>query len=178
VESKSELAALVHQMRAHFLVPPSTDGVLAEFDAATALLRPEHQAVAKALSYSLASVLSTVAMPFALASASAHQRVFQSFHAAERIRDRFLNEETPSPDEDLECFRERVAYTKADTRMHEFTQSPDGEDVITRHISEFLVAGMEQGLESAAQELLQQGLVLVWSAFEVFCRDAFETLLN
>src|SRR6266566_5275718 len=71
MEASIELDARIRDMRTHFLVPASTKETFTALDAAAAPLRPEYQAVANAFRHSLASALSTVAMPFALASASA-----------------------------------------------------------------------------------------------------------
>lgn len=177
-EAGIELDARIRDMRTHFLVPASTEEIFTALDAAAAPLRPEYQAVAKAFRHSLASALSTVAMPFALASASVEQNHFQRIHMAERIRARSLDEDAVQPGEDLEAAREREAHSKAHSRMREFVESEDGRNVLIRDTCGFLLASLKQGLEALTQELIQQGLVLVWSAFEVFCRDAFETLLH
>jgi hypothetical protein len=178
METENELDARIRDMRAHFLVPAPTDEVCAGLDACAELLRPEYQAVVKALRHSLASAVSTVAMPFALASASVEQSHFQRIHIAERIRARSLDQDAAQLGEDLEAVRERHALTKANRRMRDFADSQDGRDILIRDTCGFLLAALKHGLEPAAQELIQQGLVLVWSAFEVFCRDAFEALLN
>ena len=50
---------------------------------------------------------------------------------------------------------------------------------VVRDIAEFLKsARMNADLSSAVQDLLQQGVVLVWSATEVLFRDVFESYLN
>jgi hypothetical protein len=177
-EAENELDARIRNVRAHFLVPASTEEICAELDAAAEPLRPQYQTVVKALRHSLASTLSTVAMPFSLASASIEQSHFQRIHIAERIRARSLDETAVQPGEDLEALRERHAHKKANNRMRDFVESEDGRNALIRDTCGFLLASLKHGLEPAAQELTQQGLVLVWSAFEVFCRDAFEALLN
>jgi hypothetical protein len=50
--------------------------------------------------------------------------------------------------------------------------------VVIGDICAFLLNGVKNGLDAAAQELVLQGMVLLWSAFEVLCRDVFEALLN
>jgi hypothetical protein len=178
MQAGNELDVQIRDMRSHFLVPASTDEVFTELDAATAAVTPEYHAVVQAFRHSLASALSTVAIPFALASASVEQSHFQRIHIAERIRARSIDGDALQPGEDLEAVREREARTKAHGRMREFAESEDGRNILIRDTCGFLLASLRHGLEPAAQELIQQGLVLVWSAFEVFCRDAFETLLN
>ena len=178
MEGGTGLDARIRDMRAQFLVPARAEQIFAKLDTAGVSLLPEYQPVAKAFRHSLASALSTVAMPFALASASVDQSHFQRIHIAERIRARSLDEDVVQPGEDLEAVREREAHKKAHDRMREFVESDEGRNILVRDTCDFLLGSLKHGLEQAAQELIQQGLVLVWSAFEVFCRDAFETMLN
>ena len=152
--------------------------IFAEFDTGAVLLRPEYRTVGTAFRHSIASALSTVAMPFALASASVEQSHFQRIHMAESIRARSINENALLADEDIETVRRREAHTKAHSRMREFVESGEGRNILIVDTCGFLLASLKHGLEAAAHELLQQGLVLLWSAFEVLCRDTFETLIN
>src|ERR1039458_6178514 len=93
-------------MRARFLVPPSAEESLADFDAAIAPRRPQYQAVAKAFRHNLTSALSTVSMPFNLAFTSVNQSHLQRIHVAERIRARNIDESSLHPGEELEAVRE------------------------------------------------------------------------
>jgi hypothetical protein len=165
-------------MRTHFLLPPDMENLWVEFDRATALLAPTHQAVAKAFRYSVASTVSTVSMPFALAFRSAHEKRFQMFLAPARMRARHLDERPLPPNENPDTVREERAQAKTEATMREFCESRDGSRVLHHDISVFLLSSLKMGFQQAAQELLQQGLALLWSAFEVLSRDAFETLLN
>lgn len=162
---------LIGRVREYFVIPPSEAEILGMFDGAAGALRPEYQTVARAFRHNLMAALSTVTMPFTFAAASAEQSHFQRFHMAERIRSGMDPKE---PDPELE----QAAYEKARTRMQEFVASAEGNNAIVSGTCGFLLGSFEHGLESAAQELVQQGLVLVWSAFEVFCRDTFEAFLN
>ncbi len=63
--------------------------------------------------------------------------------------------------------------------MREFAESEEGKNAIIGDVCGFLLAGLRDGeLESATKELIQQGTILVWSAFEVLFRDVFELHLN
>ena len=178
MDLENELDIQIRDMRARFLVPPSTEEIFAEFDAAIALIHTEYQTIANAFRHNVSAALSTVTVPFALASTSVEQSHFQRIHIAERIRARSIEEGMLKPGESMESVREQEAYTKAHLRMHEFIQSDDGRNVLIQDICTFLLTSLVNGLESAAQELLHQGVVLLWSAFEVLCRDTFESLLN
>ena len=178
IEVDQELTDRIRVMRAHFVVPPSTEEIFAAFDAATLSLTAAYEPVVKAFRHSLSATLSTVTIPFALASSSTEQTHFQRIHIAERIRAQKIGEEQVHEGEDLESLRDREASFIAQSRMRDFVESEDGKSIFIRDTCGFLLASLKHGLEPAARELVQQGLVLLWSAFEVLCRDAFETLLN
>ncbi len=80
----------IREMRTHFLVPPGPEDTFSQLDALVDLLLPEYRSLAEAFKHSLSSTLSTVAMPFSLATASVHQSHFQRLHIAERIRARSI----------------------------------------------------------------------------------------
>jgi len=168
VGSGDDDKVLIRDLRKHSFVPPSPEGCFADLDAAAASLRPEYRPVVEAFRHSLMSTVSTVSMPFSLASASVEQSHFQRLHTAERIRADDLSTED----------QEEAARAKANSRMLDFVQSQDGRQALIRDTCLFLLSSLGLGLERAAQELLEQGLALLWSALEVLCRDTFETTLN
>ena len=176
--AESELDTRITTVRAHFLIPPSPEAALAEFDVSVAALRAEYRDVASAFRHSLTSALSTIGMPFTLAFTSVESSHFQRIHIAERIRARNIDESALAPGEELEAVRDREAGVTASSRMYEFVQSEDGQDSLIADTCAFLLASLKHGLQAAAHELLQQGLVLLWSAFEVLYRDTFEIMLN
>ena len=178
MDLESKLDIQIRDMRARFLVPPSAEEIFAEFNAAIESLRSVYQTTANAFRHNISAALSTVSMPFTLASTSVEQSHFQRIYTSERIRARAIEEDDLQPGESLETAREQAAYTKACSRMREFIQSEDGRNTVIRDTCEFLLASLASDLESAAQVLLQQGLVLLWSALEMLCRDVFETLIN
>jgi hypothetical protein len=164
-------------MREHFLVRPSEDEVFSAFDAALRSVRPECQSALLAFRHSLSATLSTVTLPFAFAFDGFERSRFELFHAAERIR--ALNIDHAPDNTGLERFRREQAYEKAQIRMAEFTQSAEGVDALIIDTCHFLLQAINHHeIEPAAKELLQQGIVLLWSAFEVLFRDTFEALLN
>ena len=169
----------LREMRAYFLVPPGTEETFARLDTLIKTLLPEYRRLAEAFKHSLSSTLSTVAMPFSLATSSVHQSHLQRLHIAESIRARSIELDSIKPGEDLEQVREREAHRIASQRMRELIESEEGQNVIIRDVCGFLLAGLEEGeLTSATKELIQQGTILLWSAFEVLFRDVFEVHLN
>lgn len=174
---EQDLKTVVREMRKHFLVPAEPSEVFCDFDTVATTLREDYRPLADAFRHSLESVLSTASIPFALASASVRKAHFQRLHAAERIRALSIEAEAGS-EVDVELVRAREAHRIACERMNEFEQSEEGRNAVILDICDFLVSGVKHGLEPAAQELLQQCVLLLWSALEVLFRDAFELYLN
>jgi hypothetical protein len=168
----------MREMLEHFVIPPSNEQPLNELDAACSAVHDSYQQLLTAFRHSLSATISTVTMPFAMAYASTEQWHFKRLHIAERIRAQMITEDGVPDGETLETYREREAHLKAQSSMQDFSKSEDGLNVLIGDTCSFLMNGLHHGLEAAAKELLQQGLVLLWSAFEVLYRDAFETLLN
>jgi len=62
--------------------------------------------------------------------------------------------------------------------MEDFSNSEEGRQALIEGTCRFLLTSLDAGMKTVAEELLQQGLVLLWSALEVLFRDTFEALLN
>ena len=97
-------------MRDHFLVPPAPHEAFSRLDELIDELDTKYQALGQSFRHNLTSLLSSVAMPFALASASVRESHFQRIHIAERIRARSIEIDAIQPGERLEEVREREAY--------------------------------------------------------------------
>lgn len=140
------------------------------------LLSPLERIVSNPLSETLISnarnalrgVVSAASLPFQLASHSAHQRQFDRFYSAERIRS-YINVpegEQPPPERTEEALR------TAQSKMREFGQSSDG----SKQIRDSIVLNLHGHLESAdvqeaAFQLLVQSTISIWSVFENFVRS-------
>lgn len=177
-ESQDHEHDAIREMRAHFLVPPASEELFAGLDTLVPALPGEYRWLAEAFRNNLAAVLSTATIPFALASAGVHQSHLQRIHIAECIRALPEEDDPEGSGTDLDEIRSRDAHRIAHERMREFVESKEGQQVIIRDICNFLLGSLRHGLQAAAHELLQQGLVLLWSAFEVLFRDTFEFHLN
>ena len=186
MSSDDEFRRSAQEVRTHFFLPPSgyhfcsaPDETCLRLDAIVDSVLRDYREVAEAFRHSLKSTLSTVAMPVALAHASAQQRHFQKFRAVAAIQALLIEPDAIKPGEDLEAARDREGEESARKEMHEFAKSKEGTDAIALDICRFLLDGIRNGqLESAAKELLQQGTILLWSAFEVLFRDVFEIHMN
>jgi hypothetical protein len=165
-DSETEVKAQVREMTAHFLVPRQTAQLFAKLDSASTSLIPAYKPTFSAFRGSMCSAVSTISMPFALVSASVHRSHFQRIYAASRIRALAYD------------WGADETFAKAESQMREWNASEEGERAIIADICKFLMDSSKNGLDSAAHDLLRQGLVLTWSAFEVLFRDTFETVLN
>jgi hypothetical protein len=107
-------------------------------------------------------------MPFIMASTAFRQRRFQQLHAAERILAKYVSGEP-----------EEKAHESASKRLSEELSSANGAE----QAGDFILADLghlcaSMVMRGAAINLLYQGVVLTWSAFEVLATDLFVTLLN
>jgi len=163
-----------------FLVSTAKNKIFVDFDSVVGSVKPEFQPALHAFRHSVEATVSTVELPLSLASASSERIHFQRIHTSEWLlaRARAIEEGKDVDDEETIEFTRSEALSLAGTRMREFTQSEEGGNALTLDTCEFLLRSLENGLGDAADQLLQQGLVLLWSAFEVLYRDTFETLLN
>jgi hypothetical protein len=85
-------------------------------------------------------------------------------------------EEGESEDQ-LEERRAAESRRETDEKMNEFVASTEGQDLIASGIVSVLTEPLISSTQ-AAEELVLQGAVLCWSAFEVFARDTFVRALN
>lgn len=165
-DAERQLKAKAREVGAHFLVPRPIDEVFAKFDTGALPVRGEYRLIMDAFRGSMSSAVSTVALPYALTSAGVHRSHFQRIHIASRIRAQAYD------------WDDAKAREVADADMSKWLSSDEGHSQLITDILDSLSNSFRNGIESAAHELLRQGLVLVWSAFEVLSRDIFETVMN
>jgi hypothetical protein len=165
-------------MRAHFFVAPAFEELAKGLDALVLAAPPTYADLGQTFRKSLASTLSTVGLPFALATTSVLQSRYQRLHIAERIRALPVGDDDDEGGEQ-QAAREANAAERAEERLREFQSSKDGMDQLIDDTCWFLLNSLrETAVEAASNELIQQGVVLLWSAFEVFFRDGIQTYLN
>ena len=122
---------------------------------------------------SLEASVSVLCLPTCLAMASAEEWRFRQLHIAERIR------AGTDPDFDADSPKESAAIEKARHLFAEEMASKETINHLADHACAFLLSQHSQPhVADAAAGLLLQGVVLVWSAFEVLARDVFEAIVN
>lgn len=171
-----DLARLAADVRQVFLVPAEFSEVSRPLSSVVEALPESLRSTGLAFEDSLRSVLRTLSIPFQYTVAQVESLHHQRFVMAERIR------ALPLPGED-ETQEERNARAQraietARTKYSQFAAG-DGREVIPGEVLSRL-AEIKDNTESlaAARELMRQGVVLVWSAFEVLARDLFVEVLN
>lgn len=178
--SEDPVALRLKATMKRFLISAVKGRIFVDFDSIVASVKAEFQPALRAFRHSVEATVSTVELPLSLASASSQRIHFQRIHTAEwlRARARAIEQGKDVDDEETIELTQNEALSLAGTRMGEFAQSEEGRNALALDTCDFLLRSLEDGLGDAADELLQQGLVLLWSAFEVLYRDTFETLLN
>ncbi len=129
--------------------------------------------VGEAFMSGVAGAVSTLCVPVTLAMASAQEWRFRQLHIAELIRS------GASPDADESDGTRQAALAAACERMAEEAKSDKGINQMADSACLFLLqAEKEAAFREAAAELLRQGTVLLWAAFEEFSRDLITTHLD
>lgn len=130
--------------------------------------------IAQAYCSNVQAVFAVVSMPFAIARQSVGMQLFQRLAMSNELKFA-LDNDVNVPQQDSRTRAAEDALEEIRSRY----RSSEGQQLLTSEVREFLagVIGNDE-LRGAARELLRQGLVLSWSAFEVAARDVFITYLN
>src|ERR1700730_8907578 len=178
-EEQEEQTSRARKITGRFLVAPDCDALLSSYQEVLARRGEPYDVIGQAFQSNVRGLVATVSIPCTLASVATTERHFQRLHLAERIRSRNLEATDDESRDDLELRREATAHAKARLSMDAFTASSEGHEVLIRDTMSFLEHLLgDDPLARAVDELLRQGLVLCWGAFEVLARDIFIALLN
>lgn len=191
MSQEDPLIQKIREIWDHYLLPPDPMETFSRLDGLIDELDIKYQALGQTFRHNLSSLLSSVGVPFSLA-ADAGPVSFDARDIAKWTRARTIELDAVQPGEWLETFLIREALRKAGVGTEDLTNSERLRDVEFKVVQE--VNSMSLAIEDiwsilarsytsekwklAARELIQQGIILTWSAFEVLCRDAFELELN
>jgi hypothetical protein len=172
---KSEMMALSKDAREVFLLPTQDKKYLLPLFEITEKLSGTFKQIALAFIDNLESVLSTVSIPFQYTCTLVQNLHFQKLHMVERIK---LAKISFEPVVESQAEKDEKALKNAKLCFQEFMES-EGGNIVARDVLERLLL-IKNDVESlkAARELICQGLLLIWGAFEVLARDLFIELLN
>lgn len=129
--------------------------------------------IGKAFLANLKGTISTLCIPVTFAMASAQQWRFRQLSIAEHIRSGANSDADPDDPALIHARKQAQDKWEAEAR------SKVAIDHMADSACEFLL-GLHEGesVQIAAKELLRQGTVLLWSAFESLSRDLFVCLVN
>jgi hypothetical protein len=162
-----------------FAVPPDEEQLFSPLTEAIVRMSNPFAEIGRTLRSNIAGLLSTVSMPYTMAHGSAVDRHWQRIHIAARIRARSLEAEPDETQEALELRRDQEALAHANLEMDKFIHSSEGREALIADILGILERLRSvESFVGAANELILQGAVLCWGAFEVLARDCFIAYLN
>jgi hypothetical protein len=166
MNTHEELAAAVREV---FLIPPDFAAMSVELAELVSRTEGARRDASESFLQSLRGAVTTLSIPFQYTYSEVHSVQWQRFISAERIRARG----NPAESE-----REMQAQSVATARMKEYFEHESGGQVANSVLLRLeSIKGQPESL-SAARELMRQGVVLIWSAFEVLSRDLFVDTVN
>jgi len=176
--TSEDVSKVAIEMRKHFLVPFDLSSELEPIASIAGQIPSHYKQPIQAFCSAIDATHATSSFPYLLASSKASALHFQRFLMAERIRnlhDVFEPMETRKTEEESEG----LAYEIASDRFRSFQESDEGINAIVGEISNSLLNALKDSSTSnASKEVLYQGLVSLWSAFEVMVRDVLTVMLN
>jgi hypothetical protein len=163
------ISKIAKEVRSVFLVPPDFPSIARSLTDLAPTLIDGLREIAVAFYENLHGVVRTLGIPYQYTHSQIHSLHWNRILAAERIRSLMIENE----DE-----REPVALKIASRQFHEYLQSEGQEVLIEGVLTRLKELRDEPESLAAGRELTRQGVVLIWSAVEVLCRDSFIFLLN
>jgi hypothetical protein len=176
-----------------FVIPSKEDPLFAPLAEVIVRANKPFDDIGSAFRANIEGLISTVSMPYKLAHTSSIRAHWRRIHMAARFEMMALDAEaeverlsSPNPkpkaeetDEAQEKRLQEGAFERGSTKMSEFVRSAEGKAAIRRDTLDFLEAlQSDRSLTGAANELILQGVVLCWGAFEVLARDCFVAHLD
>lgn len=169
------------ELTKRFLVPFSLEDQAEAIRDCLLPLPDPFRAIAETFIDRLSATIQTTAAPFLLANQAAHDKQYQRFSMAERIRALPIRAEegTDESEDEREARRNEAAQVVADSRMDTFSKSEEGIDSLVAETARFLLRlHNTPDIQSVAREILLQGMVATWSALEMLVGDELTLLLD
>ena len=174
-----ETRLITDELTKQFLVPFSVEDETRDIRNSLPLLPLEFRVIAETFIDRLRATIQTTATPFLLANQAAHDKQYQRFSMAERIRARSIYGEPNETEDELEARRNQAAGVIANSKMVSFSNSEDGIDLLVLETARFLLLLHDTPvIQSVAREILLQGTVATWSALEMLVGDELILLLD
>jgi hypothetical protein len=150
----------------------------AELDELIRGLPIDYKTIADSFKHNITAVMSTTGVPVAIVAS-----IISNYRVHDLFRRHGMNQIIEGKVEDAKNIddKQKSEWYKIATKLHEEEMASQGEAFhhITDNINDFLLSILkDRQFEIAAGELILQGVVLTWGAFEVLSRDIFITYLN
>lgn len=172
---EKESKKIAKEMAEHFFASSKASMLCEKLETIKVTLNQEYTSIIDSYIHNITAMDSAASIPFSLAYASACNSEYQKIRTIEAIKALKITES----ESDLKEHREATAKNQAADNFNEFIDSKEGTESIAIDAANFLLNSISQNnLSAAASELLNQATILLWGAFEVFCRDMFITFLN
>lgn len=162
-----------------FAVPTDEEKLFASLTDAIQRIGEPFSELGDTLRSNLAALWSTVTVPYQMAKASSVDTHWFRISTAAKIRSMIPKPDMAEAGDDPELEREREAAANAAAEFEQFGFSDEGQARLMKDSLMFLgrLLATDSFVE-AARELILQGVVLCWGAFEVLARDCFVAFLN
>lgn len=145
----------------NFYIPQNIGALFRPLSSRVKLANASEQEISESFEANLRSVVSVLGLPFSFALGEVYRTTLSLTVIEERIKS--------DSSQAVEIAAKRVEEL-FETKYQELLAPR-----IAKLLSDF---GSSRESSHPEKELLRQGLVLVWSTFEVFCRDLFVSRLN
>ncbi|RWG22544.1 MAG: hypothetical protein EOQ55_03135 [Mesorhizobium sp.] len=138
-------------------------------------LEPRYQELFAAFIHNVETAHSTLTMPYMMAYGAAMNLHWRRVWTATAIRTPDVDSANPAK----LAVRDVGIHKRTSKELWDFVNSPKGQERMSYDVCQFLLEVMIFGrMPAAVPELVRQGTVLIWSAFEVLVRDLLELELN
>lgn len=131
-------------------------------------IEKDYQLIGNVFIHSLNGLFLTISLPFNLTQSSVLKRRLQQFHLAELIR----GTKTPKRDEKESL---EIANKKFEKELGNKDEIKSMTEATLQELRQLI---NNENMKPALDEILRQGTVLTWSAFEVFFKNFITQLLN
>lgn len=172
-----EMLARTQSVRRLFVIPFQDNDRLRILESIASACSGEYARIGLTLSKGITGTIETLSIPYTQASSAVHDAIFSRFLSSESIL--ALIPAKPTDTQEQKDERAALARKAAVDKMVLYQNSEEGRRDIVRGI----IATLDNlcrhpGADEPYRQLARHGVVLFWSAFEVFCRDIFVTFLN
>lgn len=174
-----ETRQVTDELTKYFFVPFQPEEEVKAIRDSLPMLPNSFSNVAETFIDRIGATIQTTAAPFLLANQAAHDKQYQRFSMAERIRARSIEAKQNESDNELEARRNKEARVIANSKIDDFSKSQEGIDSLVAETASFLIhLHNTPDIQSVARELLLQGTVATWSALEMLVGDVLILLLD